>query len=110
MGALLGLGLGVWLRGAALAALLGAALWLADAIGDRREAKVRAALAAEIRAADLRAAAAEVRWRAHYEAAVAERAGELVRIRDEIAAQPAGVCQISDTLRRRLNAINPARR
>lgn len=98
------------LKIAAGTAALGALAWLVDEIGDRREAKVRAALAAEVRAADARAGAAEARWRAHYEAAVAERSGQLAAIRDELAAKPAGQCEISEALRKRLNAINPKAR
>jgi len=95
------------LKIAAGAAALGSLAWLVDEIGDRREQKIRAEIAADVRAADARAAEAEARWRAHYETAVAERAGQLAAIRDELAAKPAGQCEISDALRRRLNAINP---
>lgn len=88
---------------------LGGVAWLADEIGDRREAKVRAEYAAGIAAANRRAAEAQEKWRAHYEAQLAERMQVMGEIKAAIDRKQPGD-DISAEVLRKLNSIRPARR
>lgn len=87
-------------------AVLAGVLWLVDEIGDRREAKVRAAIAAEVAAANARAAQAEAKWRAEYEAAELDRKKAMDDALASVRQMAAGTCEMSDETRQALNRIN----
>lgn len=105
---LLGFSVGPWLWGIGLSALAAGLVWLVDEIGDRREAKVRAEIAAEVVAANRRADEVGRKWAAQYQADAAERAQRLEAI---LASAKGSVgCAPAPDLVDKLNAINPRRR
>lgn len=95
----------VYLRIAGLLAGLISLVWVVDAIGDRREAKVRAEYAAEVAAANGRASVAQDQWRSYYEAELARRLGVQARL-DRLDTSSA-VCEKKGQLRVELNSIHP---
>lgn len=96
----------IGLKIGALVAALGGLAWLVDEIGDRREARVRAEYAEQIRVANKNAAEAETKWRSQYEADSAARGQTLTEILTNI--KPG--CIASPELVIKLNAINPRKR
>lgn len=97
------------LKGAVLASVIGALIWIVDEIGDRREARVRAEIASEIAQANKRADEAERTWRAHFETQTAERTALIGEAAAEIKGK-SGVFEPSQELLRKLNSINPGAR
>lgn len=90
--------------------VLGAGVWVADVIGDRREARVRAEYAAAIATANTRAEQAQEYWRAHYEAQFAERIGTLKAIEAAVAQSGPAAINLPPDLLAKLNAVQPRRR
>jgi len=97
----------LYIRIAALVAALGGVAWLVDEIGDRRETKVRRAMAAQVAAANHRADEAEAKWAAQYQIDAAERGKKL---EDIIAQAKGGVCAPAPDRVEKLNAIIPRKR
>lgn len=93
-----------WIGGAGLL------IWVVDEIGDRREKKVRAEIAQQVRAANARAEDAELKWKTKFDADTAEREKVLADTIAGVRTMAAGSCELPASVRDQLNRINPRRR